>query len=303
MGLVKKISIGVGATLGVAVLGLGGFVYAKTSAYDGSLEKVYDVPIPTIQRSTEPAVLARGEHLAHTVVPCAVSDCHGPDLGGGKVTDIGPVGSLAAPNITAGGIGAAYSDGELARLLIHGVKKDGRSVRFMSSNEFNFIPDTDLVAVISYVRTLPAVHRESPRMEVKTLGKILDRLEKFPIDIARHIDHARIEKAPPPTPTAAYGRFLGRLCSGCHGGHLSGGPIPGAPPEMAVPLNLTPHETGLKGTSLEEFEKILRTGTRKDGRKLDPMMPVQAFGLFDETEMKALYSYLMSLPPTPFGGR
>lgn len=303
MGWVKKGFIGLSALIALGAIGLGGFVYFHTSAYDASLDKVYEVPLPKLELSKDEAVLARGSHLAHSVAPCAASDCHGKDLGGGKVTNIGPIGTLAAPNITTGGLGAAYSDAELARLLVHGIKKDGRGVRFMSSHEFNWMPDEDIVAVVSYVRAQPAQSRANEGMQIGTLGKVLDRLDMIPIDIARRIDHANVEKAPVPTPTAAYGRFLGRLCTGCHGANLSGGPIPGAPPEMAVPLNLTPHETGTKGWTLEEFKKVMTTGVRKDGRKLDPMMPVESFGQFDETEMQALHAYLQTLPPKEFGNR
>jgi hypothetical protein len=303
MTLVKKILIGVGAVIALAAAGVGGFVYVQTSAYDASMDKVYDVPIPKLELSTDPTVLARGEHLARSIAPCAASDCHGKDLGGGKTTEIGPIGTLAAPNITSAALGAAYSDGELYRIIVHGVKKDGRSVRFMSSHEFNFIPDEDVKAVISWIRTQPAVNRPSPAMRIGTLGKVLDRLNKIPIDVARRIDHEKIEKAPPPTPTVAYGRFIGKLCTGCHGDNLSGGPIPGAPPEIAVPLNITPHATGLAGVTYEGFRKVMTTGIRADGRKLDPMMPVEAFGNFDDVEMRALYAYLMSLPGREFGGR
>jgi mono/diheme cytochrome c family protein len=303
MTLLKKILIGVGAVIGLVVVGAGGFVYVHTSAYDASLEKVYDVPIRNLQRSTDPAVLARGEHLARSVAPCATSDCHGKDLGGSKITEIGPIGTFAGPNITSTALGAVYSDGELLRIIEHGVKKDGRGVRFMSSHEFNFIPEADLIAVISWLRTQPPVNRPSPPMRVGTLGKVLDRLDKIPIDVARRINHDKIEKAPPPTATAAYGRFIARLCTGCHGDNLSGGPIPGAPPDMAVPLNLTPHATGLGGVTYEGFHATMTTGIRRDGRKLDAMMPVEAFGNFDDTEMRALYAYLMSVPGREFGGR
>jgi hypothetical protein len=126
----------------------------------------------------------------------------------------------------------------------------------------------------------------------------------IPIDVARRIDHAHIEKAPPPTPDAAYGKYLARLCTGCHGEHLSGGPIPGAPPDMPVPLNLTPDKTGLAGFTLDDFKQVLRTGKRKqDGRQLADMMPVESFGQFDDVEMQALFSYLQALPATAFGKR
>lgn len=304
MGLLKKTLVFVGAAVLVSGLGLGGFVYAKTSAFDASLDKVYSVPLPRIERTTDAVRLARGEHLAHTIAPCFDSSCHGHDLGGGRVEDIGPIGTFAAPNITEGGIGAAYSDAELARLLVHGVKKDGRGVRFMSSHEFNWLSDDDIVAMISFVRTMPPQTKQNPGMRIGTVGKVLDQLGMIPIDVARRVNHDHVDKAPPPSPDAAYGKYLARLCSGCHGEGLSGGPIPGAPPSMAVPLNLTPDSTGLAGWSLDDFKHTMRTGKRKlDGRQLDKMMPVESFGQFDDTEMQALFSYLQTLPKKPFGGR
>lgn len=304
MAWIKKALLGVGGLVGVVALGGGAFVWSKVSAYNGSLEKVYDVPLPQVERTTDPAMLARGEHLAHTVMPCADSACHGADLGGGREEDIGPIGKFVAPNITSGGLGAAYSDGELARLMAHGIKKDGRSVRFMPSHESNWLPDQDIAATISYLRTVPAQTKPSGATQIGLMGKVLDRLDMIPIDIARRIDHSKIEKAPSPTPDAAYGKYLARLCSGCHGEGLGGGPIPGGPPDLAVPLNLTFDKTGLAGFTLEDFKQVLKTGKRKqDGRKLDKMMPVESFGQFDEVEMQALFSYLQSVPPKPFGSR
>ena len=304
MSWLKKTLLGVGGLLGVATVGLGGFVWLKASAYDASLAKGYEIPLPNIERSTEPAVLARGEHIARSLAPCATSDCHGTDLGGGKVADIGPVGTFVAPNITSGGLGAAYSDAELARLLMQGVKKDGRGIRFMPVHESSWLPQQDIVAAISFVRTVPPQSRPNGSMKVGLLGKVLDQLDMLPIDNARRIDHANVSNGPPPTPDAAYGKYVAKLCSGCHGTGLSGGPIPGAPPEIAIPLNLTPDKTGLAGYSFEDFKSVVQTGKRKkDGRQLDEMMSPAWFGQFDDTELRALYSYLQSLPPKPFGGR
>jgi hypothetical protein len=72
---------------------------------------------------------------------------------------------------------------------------------------------------------------------------------------------------------------------------------------MAVPLNLTPHETGLKGWTYDDFITLLHTGRRKNGRQLDPFMPFQAFANLSELESHALWAYLESLPPRPFGER
>jgi hypothetical protein len=287
----------------VAAVGGGGFAYSQASAFDQSLDKVYDVPLPDVKRSTDPAVIARGEHLAHSVMPCAIHECHGGDLGGGDTIDMGPLGKLTGPNISAAGLGVVYSDAELARLLRHGIKKDGRSVRFMPVQDANWVSDDDLVAIVSWFRTMPGVDRANGPVQIGLLGKVLDRKGAVILDVARHIDHAHVELAPPPSPTADYGRYIGRMCTGCHGEHLSGGRIPGAPSSLPVPLNLTPDATGLRDWTYDDFVKVMREAVRKNGKALDPFMPVDAWKNFDDVEMRAVWEYLRTLPPLPLGGR
>jgi hypothetical protein len=138
---------------------------------------------------------------------------------------------------------------------------------------------------------------------IKTLGKILDRKNQIVFDVARRIDHTAGVRAKGATPTVEYGQFLAMGCQGCHGEHFSGGPLPGAPSSMAIPLNLTPHETGLRDWSFDDFNKLLNAGVRKNGKRLDPLMPYEAFGKFDDIERRALWAFLKSVPPLPFGNR
>lgn len=300
---VKRIAIAVGAFVFVGSAVTGGYVYAQTSAFDVSMNKVYDFPLPQVTRSADPAVIERGKHLAQSMAGCATRDCHGGDLSGGKAMELGPLGHLAGPNITSAGLGAAYTDGELARLIRHGIKKDGRSLRFMPAQDFSWLPDSDVTAIISYVRSVPAVDKPNGEIRIGTLAKVLDRRGMIPLDIARRIDHASKDAPPAPEATAAYGRYIARLCNSCHGDHLSGGKIPGAPPDMAIPANITPHETGIKNYTFEDFDRLLMTGMKKNGQKVDPMMPVEAMAKMNETEKRALFAYLMSVPPMPFGNR
>jgi len=299
----KRIGIGIGALILVLAIGGGIFVWMQTSAYAAAVEKVHDVPLPKFERSSDPAVLARGKHIVETVYPCASGDCHGVDLGGGKTLVMGPLGSITGPNISAAGLGIAYSDGELARLLRYGIKKDGRTVRFMPVHEIDWLPDSDLLAAISYFRTVPAVSKANGPLEIKTLAKVLDRMDAIQLEIASRIDREKAGRGPAPSPTKEYGSFLGRACTGCHGKTLGGGPIPGAPKEIPVPTNLTPDATGLQGWTYEDFDKALVQGIRKNGTKIDPFMPVAVFGKLDETEKRALFLYLQSIPPVPFGKR
>lgn len=301
--LVKRILIGVGALLGVVVVGGSGFVWSQTSGFDANMEKVYDVPLPNITASVDPAVLARGKHLSDSLAGCATADCHGTDLAGGKSIVMGPLATLTGPNLTPAGLGAAYTDAELARLLIYGVKRDGRSVRFMPSQDFAWLPDADIAAIVSYVKSVPPVEKPAGPIEVGTLGKILDQQDKIVMDVARRLAHAPREAAPAPAPTAEYGRFIAKLCMGCHGDTLGGGPIPGAPSDLPVPTNLTPDATGLQAWTFDDFQKLLDTGVKKNGEPLNEFMPLSALTAMDEIERKALWAYLQSLPPLPLGSR
>lgn len=292
-----------GLVLGAVLLAGGAFVGCQVQRFDASMDRVYPVAVPQLTRGSDPAVLARGRHLTESVAACATADCHGLDLGGGKTIEAGPVATLTGPNISEGGLGAAYSDGELFRLIRNGIKKDGRSLRFMPSHEIGWLPDSDILAIVSHLRTVPPVERENGPMRIGLLGKILDRQDLFVIDIARRIDHERPEVAGAPTPDAKYGRFLALGCTGCHGGKFSGGAIPGAPSHFPIPSNLTPHESGLRGWSFADFERLLDTGVRKNGKRLDPFMPLAALAKFDPIERRAIWAYLSTLPARPFGDR
>jgi hypothetical protein len=213
---------------------------------------------------------------------------------------MGPAGTFTAPNITGDRL-AAYSDQELARLLRYGVKKDGTSVLMMPVQNFSWLPDGDLGALISWLRTAPAVIRADGPMDVTVVGKILDRQGRVVFDGARRVERTPADAPPEAAPVAGYGRFLARACTMCHGDHLSGGRIPGT--SIPVPLNLTPDASGLADWSYEDFNHLLTTGTRRNGRPLDPFMPYESFSKYDDVQKRALWAYLRSLPPTPFGQR
>ncbi|MBC8152294.1 MAG: hypothetical protein H7Z72_05225, partial [Bacteroidetes bacterium] len=85
-------------------------------------------PSPKLTISNDPAVLGRGGHIATSIGMC--TDCHGGDLGGKIIADAGPLGLIAAPNLTSGrgGIGASYVDADWVRALRHGVRRDGTSL-------------------------------------------------------------------------------------------------------------------------------------------------------------------------------
>jgi mono/diheme cytochrome c family protein len=302
--MLKKALLGLGALIAVMLLGAGGFAIAQGSAFDASMEKVYEIAPLDIHASSDPAVIARGRHLAESMGGCL--SCHGDDLGGKPGEPMGPLGVLHGANLTTGkgGVGKRYSDGQLARSIRHGIKSSGKSLRFMPAQDFAWWPDDDLTAIVSYVRSVPPVDRTLGESRIGILGKVLDRLDKLPLDVARRIDHAAARpKTMPAQATAAYGANLAHACTGCHGEHFSGGPIPGAPSDLPIPANITPDPTGIAAYSEADWNKLLDTGIKQNGRQLNPFMPIATLRAMNPTERSALWAYLQSLPAKPFGER
>ncbi len=294
-----------GVVVGVVAVGAASFVGWQAHAFDASLARTYERPLPALTRSADEAVVARGKHLAESVGACSSADCHGPDLAGGKPLSMGPVATLTGPNLTpAGKRAGGYTVPELARLIRYGIKRDGHGVVFMPVHELSWLPDDDLTALGSYLATVPPVEKPDGETHVKLLGKILDRQDKMPLDVARRLEHvAPATDVPKPEPTARYGRFVAKACVGCHGEHFSGGRIPGAPSSMPIPANITPDASALGPWTFADFDKLLSTGVKRDGKQLDPFMPIDALSRLDETERRALWEYLRAVPPRPFGGR
>ncbi|MDX1648192.1 MAG: hypothetical protein R3304_13685, partial [Longimicrobiales bacterium] len=82
--------------LALVVLAAWGAVYVLS---ERRMAARFDVPVVAVETSTDPDVLARGEHVAR-IRGCL--DCHGEDLGGRTFADVMPVGVLTGTNLTAG---------------------------------------------------------------------------------------------------------------------------------------------------------------------------------------------------------
>lgn len=301
--ILKRVLGGIAGTVALAGFGAFGFVWVQARRFDASMDEVHQVELVPVSRSLDAGVVERGKHLVNSVAGCAARDCHGSDFAGGRPLRMGPVGTIIGPNVTAGGMLAVYSDEELGRIIRYGVKKDGRSVRMMTVQDFSWLPDSDVSAIVSYLRIVPKLDKENGATRVGILGKVLDRQGKFVWDVARFVAKLPPGRPRAPEPTENYGRYVVRLCMGCHGETLSGGPIPGAPPSIPTPSNITLHETGISGYSFDEFVQLLRTGLRKNGKQLDPFMTVERTRNLDDTELKALWAAIRAAPAKPFGGR
>ncbi len=271
----------------------------------GRITKTYTLGAETVAIPTDQASSERGRHLATAIGKCV--DCHGGNFGGTVFLDVTspPLFRAVAPNLTRGqgGVGGQLSDADFARAIRHGVGPDGKALLVMPADDYNTFSDTDLGALIAYIRSLPPVDNQLPASEIRPLGCILLAAGQLPPFPAETIDHNTRPPAPPIGVTPEYGRYLAMAggCTGCHGPGLSGGPIPGVPPDFPHAQNITP--TGIGTWSDEDFFRALREGKRPDGTTINPFMPWMDTRLMTDDELKALLTYLRTVPPRPDGMR
>jgi mono/diheme cytochrome c family protein len=275
-------------------------VYART---EWQARRIVTLPPrATLVVKDDSATLALGKHVVTAIGGC--TDCHGENLGGRVMVDEPLVMRLAAPNLTTGkgGVLAEHDDASLEAVIRHGVGRGGRILRFMPSHEMAGMADEDVAAVIAYVRAQPAVDNVVPPMRVGPLVRILavaGQLTLFPYD---RIDHTKRPPATAPVgATVEHGQYLAAGCIGCHGDGLSGGKIPGAPPDWPAAANIT--STGIGMWSEDDFIRTIRTGVNPSGHALDPKMPWKQMSHLTDDELRAIKRYLATVAPRPTGSR
>lgn len=295
----KRLLEWTGYVIGGLVVLVGASVGIMSCVSDSRATTRYDISPEPVELPTGPEALAEGERL---YIARGCVDCHGEDGAGRVIMDDAPA-RIAGSNLTK--TARAYSNVDLVRAVRHGVAKDGRPLIFMPSHEYWGMSDADLGHILAYVRSLPAMDRDPPVSEVRVLGKVLHVIDALPMYPAEKIDHDAPRPEPlEPAPTAEYGAYLAVGCIGCHGHGYSGGPIPGAPPELGIPANLTPHDSGLAGWTEDQFITVMRTGKRPDGRQIaSAQMPWENFRRMTEVELKAIWAFLQTLEPVESGNR
>ncbi len=248
--------------------------------------------------------VARGKHLIESRYACV--QCHGKDLGGGTMIDEPAIGALLGPNLTTGKGSRTlnYTAADWDRAIRHGVKPDGRPT-VMPSADYHGMSDQELSDLVTYIRVQPPVDEEVAPPTFGPVGTMLVATGRFELTAAQHPDHLRAHEVLPPgsDDTATFGAHLAQVCAGCHRADYSGGPITSGDPSWPAASNITMHEQGMKGWTLEQFTVALREAKRPDGTTLQaPMSNVAPFAAkMTDTELQALFAYLQSLPPMPTG--
>ncbi|MFN2221997.1 MAG: cytochrome c [Candidatus Promineifilaceae bacterium] len=273
----------------IGVLGLVVVLAAAAAvlAFRGNsrMTREYTVEPAPVAMAQDEAAVARGQYLAS--YGCV--GCHGDDLGGKIMLSDPGLGTITAPNLTAGagGIGGTYSDTDLVRAIRHGVDKEGQPLAIMPASSFWHYSDEDLAAVIAYLRSVPAVDNDPGQRKLGPLGLVMVGAGVMDILSVEVIDH----DGPRPvyTSDSSYGEYLVNTsdCRNCHGADLSGGSTgePGAPPAADL--------ASVKGWTQAEFLAAIRTGVTPDGRQLNPaFMPWPEYARMTDEDLATLYDYL-----------
>ncbi len=321
--MLKKILLIVSA---VMVLGLMSFYFYVQSSWN----KTYDWPAPNLQISQDSAVIAHGAYLVNGPAHC--NACHVSNFGdmvagdkgatvalaGGIMFPLGPLGKIYTRNLTPDkktGLGR-YSDDKIFRMMRHGIRPTGESSMPILM-PFWKMADDDMIAVVSYLRSLEPVEHVIPDNEWTFMGKVIRTLSSTFKPIVNPDAPAT---APPIAPTVERGEYLANYVSNCVGCHTNRDMMTyqAIGPEFAGGMefepwvefhkyldadttmwlrspNITSDPGGVlaKYKTAEEFIARFRMG------RAYPFSPMDwgAFSRMKDDDLAAIWMYLNSLPP------
>ncbi len=308
----RKLLIALLSLLGLVILIAGGVLLFLSVS---GLPKYQDVATPELKVELSPEKVEKGLRIASMVC----NHCHMGNetrqLIGRRVEDIpSEFGVIYSANITqhpTAGIGS-YTDGELARLIRSGVKKDGTySPPYMP--KFPQLADEDLEALIAFLRSdHPLVQANEtvqkpcePSLLVKGLSRVAFKPYPYP---------EKPIEVPDTADLVSFGKYVatGRLgCYECHSadfktntpltpetspGYFGGGnKLLRMDGSVVLAPNITMHEEhGIGSWTEEEFAKAVKWGQNPRGGTYEyPMAPYTAM---TDQEVKAVYAYLKTVP-------
>ncbi|MCC7301022.1 MAG: c-type cytochrome [Bacteroidia bacterium] len=279
-------------------------------------------PAPELKVEISDERTARGHYLANHVMLCM--DCHstrdwnvfsgpmvaGTEGKGGEKFDqtLGFPGKYIAPNITPFSL-KEWTDGEIFRAVTAGVSKDGRALfSVMPHHNYGKLDSNDILAVISYIRTLEPIQNEteSPVSDFP-MNFIINTIPQKPA----------FNTVPPSSDRINYGKYMitAAGCGDCHTkqekgkfvGEMYAGGFEFKLPDGSVVIssNITPDpETGIGKWTSEQFVKRFKSYAdsgyvhpRVNAGDFQTVMPWTMYAGMSETDLAAVFSFLQSLQP------
>jgi hypothetical protein len=170
---------------------------------------------------------------------------------------------------------------------------------------FTHMAESDVNAIISFLRAQKPIENVVPKTEYTFLGKALTRFMLKPFKKTEEI-----VKEVVPEVSIKYGEYLANSvanCKGCHttfsmqsmsfdGPLMAGGGSMGEGEYIFTPPNLTPHPDAghIANWSEEQFVKRFKAGSVF----AKSPMPWEAFAKMSENDLKSIFLYLKTLEPS-----
>lgn len=275
----------------------------------------YDVPEIDHQVEITPEKVARGQKLASMLCVACHLNQNSKRLSGTQMLDAPPeFGKIYSKNITQDkeyGIGN-WTDGDLLYLLRTGVTKHGEyTPPYMP--KFPHMADDDIDAIIAFLRSndplVAADATPDKPSEVSFLTKFLATIAFKPLPMPE-----QSISLPDTSNQIEIGKYLSFAldCYSCHApdfkvvnimepektpGYMGGGNKPlDMNGNVILSSNITPDpETGIGNWSEERFVKAVKFGMMEGEPAL--RYPMAPYAQLSDAEAKAIYAYLMSIPP------
>jgi mono/diheme cytochrome c family protein len=223
----------------------------------------------------------------------------------GRLVEENPAFTAIGANLTPAGRISEWSDAELARAIREGIRPDGTVIGPpMPITMYRGLGDDDLMSIVAFLRTLPAVENELP---ASVYNIPLPPAYGPPVDSIT---------APPRGVTVEYGAYLAGPVSHCMECHTPMGPQGPlletdlgrggfefhGPWGTSIAANITNHEDGLAGYTDDQIKTMITQGVHADGRPMMPPMPYGYLAKMTPEDLDAVLLYLRSLPGLPDAG-
>src|SRR5262245_22291658 len=199
--------------------------------WNGERKRDRVVAVPALKTPALADDAAARERGAYLYASRGCVDCHGANGAGRVFVDNGSL-RIKGPAIHTGpgSVTLQYKPEDWDRALRHGVKPDGRPAMIMPSEDYNRFTDTDFVAVVAYVRTLPPAGGGAAELTLPLPVRALYGAGAIQ-DAAAKIDHdLPVQQPVAEGVSPEHGQYVANMCKGCHGPDLVGGKVPGGPP-------------------------------------------------------------------------
>ena len=270
----------------------------------------------TVALAQEETLLERGTYLVQGIVACG--NCHTPKnadgspIAGmemaGNFTIEEPVFRAYAANITPDdetGIGQ-WSDDEIVRAIREGIRPDGSIIGPpMPSLFYRDMSDRDAMAIVTYLRTVPAIRNEVPKSAYNMplppawgppVNDVPDVAKSDAVAYANYVTNTLGHCMECHTPMTETGQLVmermgegGRVFAGIFGLEVT-----------TVSSNVTPHAlAGLGEWSDAEIRTAITTGVGRNGRELAHAMAFDYYQNISDEDLTAIVSFLRSLNPLP----